>query len=268
MFEVEISNMAGDSVARRVPVSDTINPSDRTACLTAAFKQLLAEGAPLSGLNFDALHITDCDLSGRDLSGSSFNHAILLACRFDYARLNGVHAMGAQFARSSFQGAQLFGSILKMADFSMTDLTQANFCGAALVEADLRGASLSDTRFDGAALTGATFDHVDFAAGSFAGCSLREAKVGHFLWGNEDVFHPPVTFSGSVFPVRLFEDFLMMAGTMFPRDQIEGGDSDDATPAELTYLREYRELLTFFMDSQVRDRSARGPSGPSLTGMH
>ncbi|XAO72449.1 MAG: pentapeptide repeat-containing protein [Acetobacteraceae bacterium] len=155
-----------------------------------------------------------------------------------------------------------------MADFSNTDLTQANFCGASLVEADLRGASLSNTRFDGAALSDAKFENVDFAAGSFAGCALREAKVGHFLWGNQDVFHPPVTFSGSVFPVRLFEDFLMMAGTMFPRDQIEGGDSDDATPAELTYLREYRDLLTFFMDAQVNGRSTHGPDDPSLTGVH
>lgn len=268
MFEVEISNMAGDRVARRVPVPDTINPLDRTACLAAAVKQLLTEDAPLSGLNFDSLHLTDCDLSGRDFSGSSFNHATLHACRFDQARLNGVHAMGAQFAHSSFQGAQQYGAILKSADFSNTDLTQANFCGASLVDVDLRGASLSDTRFDGAALSGAKFDNLDFAAGSFAGCALREAKVGRFLWGNEDVFHPPVTFSGSVFPVRLFEDFLLMAGTMFLRDQIEGGDSDDATPAELAYLREYRDLLTFFMDAQVNDRSTHGPVKPGRSGVH
>ncbi len=54
-----------------------------------------------------------------------------------------------------------------------------------------------------------------------------------------------------------------MAGTMFPRDQIEGGDSDDATPAELAYLREYRDLLTFFMDAQFKDRAAHGTPIPA-----
>ncbi len=110
-------------MARRVPVSDTMNPSDRTSCLAAAFRQLLAEDAPLSGLNFDSLHLSDCDLSGR-ISPAAPLITRYSRLRFDHARLNGVHAMGAQFAHSSFNGAQLYGSILKMADFSDTDLTQ------------------------------------------------------------------------------------------------------------------------------------------------
>lgn len=262
MVEVEILNRSGHGVARRVTILGDINTADQKACLTAALKQLLEEGAPLAGLNFDGVILAGQNLAGRDLSGTSFNHAKLEACCLDDAHLFGVHAMGASFARSSLRNTQFCGAILNMADFRKADLSFAKLSGASFADAQFEGVTFHNTIFDGTALANARFSRIDFATNSFHGCSFRDVEADSYSWGNKTPVHPPLFISGVEHPVRLYDDFLTISDSVILRDRLFESHDEISPSSELELVSKYRDLITFFMNARTEKRTLTPKNDP------
>ena len=116
------------------------------------------------------------DLSGADLSFSSFDHIDLDGVDFSFSRLRGATA--PSFGETTFAGAIFFGADLQGARL-------ADLAGADLAGADVRDATLTFTAppasLDGALVDGTRFElpfgHEDAVEWSLAGLDLRGAQV-------------------------------------------------------------------------------------------
>lgn len=118
-------------------------------------------------------------LSGRDLRGADFSHAVLPGVDFRgadlrAARFAGADLRGADFSprRADDPGAPSRAADLTHADFAGAALAGARLDGARLAFADLAGADLSAAHLDDADLRGA-----DLTSARMAGASLRHARL-------------------------------------------------------------------------------------------
>lgn len=142
--------------------------------------RLLAEQAPLAGLDLSGGNLSDLDFSGRALQGTIFKDALLRGCLFKDADLS-----GAQLASADLSGADLTSATLHRADFSAGIVEDARFDRAIMIEASFDRARADRARFceargkrasfAGAKLSGARFDRAEIADADFTGASLDEA---------------------------------------------------------------------------------------------
>lgn len=107
-------------------------------------------GTPImtaSADNYNKEFLVGADLSGRDLTDSSFTKANLRGSNLSHSNLQGV----------SFFGANLEDVNLEGADLSNATLDTARLTSANLTNAILEGAFAFNTKFDGAVIDGADF---------------------------------------------------------------------------------------------------------------
>ena len=103
------------------------------------------------------LNLSECDLSGADLTFAILSYANLNDADLSGADLTGSDLQGAKLVRTDLIGANLTGTNLWGASLLMADLSGANLRGAFLFDANLRGANLT-----GANLTSANLASVEF----------------------------------------------------------------------------------------------------------
>jgi uncharacterized protein YjbI with pentapeptide repeats len=155
---------------------------------------LLAQGAPLAGLNLGGADLSDLDFSSRSLAGSNLKDTLLRRCRFA-----GADLAGAQLGGADLTDADLGGARLSMADLTAAILDGARLDGAELEHAvlerargeraSLRGARGKLARFGGGSWQRARFDRAELAGADFSGAELDEA-----------------VFDGAIVPeIRLYE---------------------------------------------------------------
>jgi uncharacterized protein YjbI with pentapeptide repeats len=99
----------------------------------------------------DGIDLSDSDLTGADLRGSSFK-------RTD---LSGAILVKADARRAKFVSTSLKGAVLDEADLTFADLTNADLSGASLRGTSLRGTKLFSADLRSADLTGAILDGAD-----------------------------------------------------------------------------------------------------------
>jgi uncharacterized protein YjbI with pentapeptide repeats len=148
----------------------------------------------------------------QDLTGRTFNNAVLVRANFTGARLNGVRLSNtdltgavmtnARMANTILAGTDLIDAYLVGADLSGATFTDVNFrrvilagtnlSGAILQYADLNSVNLSGATLDGSYLYKANFSNatlvgaslkgihasdVNFTGANLAGANLRDAKL-------------------------------------------------------------------------------------------
>jgi uncharacterized protein YjbI with pentapeptide repeats len=117
--------------------------------------------ANLDGGDFAASRATDADFSGASLRQSGFQQAVLAR-----TRMQGIEALGANFAQARMRGA----------DFRRASLVGADFSNADLVDTMLDHANLSDATMTAADLNGAKIDGVVFSRTRLPDNSLKSGS--------------------------------------------------------------------------------------------
>lgn len=122
-----------------------------------------------------------CDFSYMDLSGANISYSTFLVAELRMTDFTGANLEGALMG-----GANLSNAIFVRAHLVGANLHGANARGADFTDADMRGTHLSD-----ADLTGASFRGADLSSSIITGTKTREADfTGAILhgceWKNED----------------------------------------------------------------------------------
>lgn len=151
-------------------------------------------GAKLRNVLPGNFNLSEADLTGADLAGSSFYHGT-----FTNARLWDIVADGVEFKGAHMQKAEFIDADLIAAVFNEATLHDADFTRAKLHRADFTDAKLRRVEFAGAELAGATFDGADLTGAKLAkakGLTTAQAlKAKHWdrttTWPSQ--FHLPPT---------------------------------------------------------------------------
>jgi len=158
--------------------------------LPAGFlRYLTAPGAP-----FDGRRLSDIDLTGAHLAGSSFVGADLRRASLYCADLSGCDLRRARLDRADLRGARLAGSNLGGAILDEADMRAAVLCassqpgdlrvlggGAGAANLDDDGAHVvdfSNCSLRGARLRGANLKNANFTDANLDGCDLTGARLG------------------------------------------------------------------------------------------
>lgn len=154
-----------EAVGRSVDLSDADLPGIQLAGTSLEGAEL--SRASLAGARFDGCNLEDSELRQADLRGAS---------------LDGSNLEGVDLSRATLVDASLRGSNLESARLDGADLSRAVFDGSNLEQAELHGAVLGGARFDRANLEGANLERVSAAGASFVGanlekCDLRDAEL-------------------------------------------------------------------------------------------
>lgn len=112
----------------------------------------------LIGEYFDAVSMSNANLSGVDLSKSYFGLSLFFNVNFTNANLAGVNFTNAKLQNVNFTNAKL-----KQADFTDANLTGSNFTGANLIEAYFNRSNLTEVNFTDANLLGTSFVSTDMS---------------------------------------------------------------------------------------------------------
>lgn len=143
-------------------------PTDVQAVLTVLGRRTLAHE---KGQSY-RLDLRRTDLSGADLNGVQFAHAVLLE-----AHLEGASLQRAQLGGADLRGACLDNADLVEADLRGADLREAHLEGAYLVDAHLEGADLGGAHLAGAYLGGASLQGADLGGAHLDGAYLYKANL-------------------------------------------------------------------------------------------
>jgi uncharacterized protein YjbI with pentapeptide repeats len=159
----------------------------------ARMDPLLADlsGADLTGTSFFGADLTGADLTGADLSRTSFFGADLTGADLTEAHLNGANLSGAPLVRACLSKADLTGASLIEANLTGATLAKADLTGAMLTKADLTGAALEDANLTGADLTqallrGATIYRTDLTGADLTGADLAGSWINNADLSNAD----------------------------------------------------------------------------------
>ena len=106
--------------------------------------------APVLALDYDKESLINTDLSGRDLTDSSFTHTNFRNSNLSNTDLRGVSLFAANLESTNLSGANLTNATLDSARFIKANLTNAV----------LSGAFAANARFDSAIIDGADFTDV------------------------------------------------------------------------------------------------------------
>jgi len=141
-------------------------PSFRAAKL----RRRLAAAEP-GRRHFSKMNLTGADLSGMDLRGADFTHAVLADANLQGANLEGCDFSEAVLARAVLTDTRLVGS----------RLDKANLGGARLEDCDLASASLRETlchgtRFRGCSLRGAQLDQTQLHETEMVECAMQSSR--------------------------------------------------------------------------------------------
>lgn len=173
-------------------------------------------GRDLSGMDFSAAALLDCDLTGSRARNTKFAGAVLHNVKLDHADLTGADFAGAELQGTSLIGAQLAGTVLDRgarrpdpkriaemlthhdlwvrsegaegarADFAGLDLSARDLSHCNLCAADLSGAMLVETRFKGTQLIAADFRNANLSWANLSGADIRGANfAGAYRLGTD-----------------------------------------------------------------------------------
>ncbi|NEP46908.1 MAG: pentapeptide repeat-containing protein [Okeania sp. SIO2H7] len=106
--------------------------------------------SPALAENYDKQTLIGEDFSGRDLTDSSFNGAVIKKANFSNTNLRGVVLFGAHVEEANFEGADL-----SYATLDNIHAEKANFTNAIL-----EGAFMYNAQFQGATIDGADFTDI------------------------------------------------------------------------------------------------------------
>ena len=141
-----------------------------TSFRAAKLRRRLEAAAP-GARHFSKMNLTGADLSGMDLRGADFSHAVLADANLQGANLEGCDFTEAVLARALLTGTLLAGS----------RLDKANLGGAHLQDCDLSSASLRETlchgtRFTGCNLRGAQLDQTQLHETEMVECAMQSSR--------------------------------------------------------------------------------------------
>ncbi len=100
----------------------------------------------LRGSDFKNANLASADLSGANLTQTSFSAANLNSADLSGASLGGSNLNGARLRGANLSGADLSSTDMRCAHLRGADLSGANLSRADLRDADLRGANLTNAK--------------------------------------------------------------------------------------------------------------------------
>ncbi len=127
------------------------------------FSKISLAGAVLPGIVLSRSKLVESDFCHADLTGASFQGALMTSAKFSgaslrLAKMQRAVVVKGDFSKASLERADLREANLQqayfgMADLSNADLSEANLRGAYLINANLRGANLCGADLKGAKVT-------------------------------------------------------------------------------------------------------------------
>ena len=133
--------------------------------------------ADLSELELRGEVVEQGDLTGADLSSSTFTDCAFLSCRFERVRLAFSTWRGCKLTGSSFVRCDLRPLTVEGGDWSYVSLRQADLRGVSLAGLRLAEADLSDADLSGGSLAGADLSHARLRGVKLRGADLRGARL-------------------------------------------------------------------------------------------
>ncbi len=145
--------------------------------MASAMAQADCKEEPGPGIDWSECQKTRLMISGRDLSGGTFELTFFTSTDLRNADLSGANLVRAEFSNASLAGAELPGANLEKAAGLRTD-----FSGANLADARLYGAEFSRANFKRATLTGVDFgasemNRSDFTEADLTGANMAKAEL-------------------------------------------------------------------------------------------
>ena len=159
-----------------------------------------------NAVNLPGSFVTIKDLSGADLSGSSFSNNInLSSVKFDGATLAKVTFSGTNLTNASFQntisleGASFYGSLNDNAPVA-SNLNGVNFSGSNLSGVNLSNVQANGANFTNVPMYGANLSCSNFSNARFSGAGLSGAAIScsgsSFTNFTGALFYDPATGNG------------------------------------------------------------------------
>jgi hypothetical protein len=138
--------------------------------------QCRVESSGLTAVELPRLRTTDAVFVDCELSGATFQEAVLTRVEFKQCRMLGISMPGARLHDIAFVECRLDG-----AEFRMADCARVQFDRCALVGADFYGARLNQVSIFDSDLTGAEFSKAVFKDGRLHGSKLEGLRGGGYL---------------------------------------------------------------------------------------
>lgn len=253
MFELKIYTASRSATAHSVRLDTPRDRESHPAIIADALLTLIRDGVPTGGLDFSEAQLTKEDLSGRRFAGCALRSA-----HFDNCALN----------QTDFSGAQLENSI-----FSGSSLRNARFCGANLYRTRFISSDLWNADFSGADLTGVKFESTETGSARLRGANLPDEAIRpddlpdpRSRWiSYEDTAtsssagRDKLAFSvtGLDHPVKIFEDHLVVNGSIIYPEEIEDSRTDLPSFKMTSFLKPYLKVISFLMDYRKTTQSEK-----------
>lgn len=143
---------------------------ERFQCLL--FRNLVVEGADLSGLCLSRVKMERCTL---------------IDCNFEKAELGNV-----LFQSCNFSGCHFNDSFLKQVEIRDSKGTGIRFCGSSVKELQVIDCNMVYANFDGSRLEGVRFENVDLSNSDFGQCICKRVSWDRVNLQNASFFKTPL----------------------------------------------------------------------------